>query len=204
MSGCGCGAESAAALERRTLRWLLAINGAMFVLEAALGWLAQSTGLLADSLDMLADATVYGLSLYAVGRSRRHKADAARLSGWLQIALGLGVLAEVVRRFLFGSEPWSALMMAVGALALLANLVCLALLARHREGEVHMRASWIFSTNDVIANLGVIGAGALVAATGSRLPDLLIGALIAAVVVRGGVRILAESRAARVGCGAAP
>ncbi len=196
MSGCGCGAEQAETLERRTLRWLLAINGAMFVLEAALGWLAQSTGLLADSLDMLADAAVYALSLSAVGRSAGRKARAARLSGWLQMALGLGVLGEVLRRFLFGSEPWSALMMAVGALALAANLACLALLARHRHGEVHMRASWIFSTNDVLANLGVILAGALVAWSGSRLPDLVIGALIAAVVVRGGWRILHESRAA--------
>ena len=59
MSPCECGHE-AAALERTTLRTLIAINGAMFVAEALAGWRAQSTGLLADSLDMLADAGVYG------------------------------------------------------------------------------------------------------------------------------------------------
>ena len=32
----------------------------------------------------------------------------------------------------------------------------MALISRHRKGGLHMRASWIFSTNDVIANLGVI------------------------------------------------
>lgn len=68
----------------------------------------------------------------------------------LQLALGIAV--DVLRRALFGSEPVSALMTAMGALALAANLVCLAPLAKHRAGEVHMRASWIFSVNDVLAN----------------------------------------------------
>ena len=85
-------------------------------------------------------------------------------------------------------------MLGIGALALSANIVCLALLAKHRDGEVHMRASWIFSANDVIANLGVILSGILVAITSSRVPDLVIGLLIAAVVVRGGLTILREAR----------
>jgi Co/Zn/Cd efflux system component len=53
-----------------------------------------------------------------------------------------------------------------------------------------MKASWIFSTNDVLANLGVIAAGALVAWTGSRYPDLVIGSLIALLVLNGARRIL--------------
>lgn len=193
MSGCGC-SGSAAQLERQTLWVLLAINGVMFVGEGIAGWLAASTGLLADSLDMLADAMVYGLALYAVGRSLAMKRRAARLSGLLQIGLGLLILFEVVRRLVVGSEPISMMMIAVGAVALVANVACLLLIARHRHGEIHMRASWIFSTNDVIANLGVIVSGLLVLWSGSRLPDLLIGSAISALVVYGGVRILRESR----------
>jgi Co/Zn/Cd efflux system component len=52
-----------------------------------------------------------------------------------------------------------------------------------------MRASWIFSTNDVLANLGVIAAGALVAWTGSHLPDLLVGTAVTALVLVGAYRI---------------
>ena len=81
-------------------------------------------------------------------------------------------------------------MMGIALLALVVNATCLAVLARHREGGVHMRASWIFSTNDVIANLGVILAGALVAWTGTNTPDLIIGTLIALVVLNGARRIL--------------
>jgi cation diffusion facilitator family transporter len=189
--------EEAAELERRTLWVLLAINGAMFLVEAVAGWLADAAGLVADSLDMLADASVYGIVLYAVGRSRRLQADAAFASGVVQIALGAGVLLEVARRLAYGSEPVSALMMAVGGVALAANVTCLILVARHRDAGVHMRASYIFSANDVIANVGVIVSGALVLVLGSRLPDLVVGAVIAVVVVRGGVEILRQARDAR-------
>ncbi|ABE48679.1 cation transporter [Methylobacillus flagellatus] len=196
MSDCGCEFEAKNNAELKVLRILLGINAAMFVVEFVAGLAAHSTGLLADSLDMFADASVYAISLYAVGREISFKARAARVSGVLQILLGLSVLVEVGRRFIFGSEPESGLMLGIGALALSANIVCLALLAKHRDGEVHMRASWIFSANDVIANLGVILSGILVAITSSRVPDLVIGLLIAAVVVRGGLTILREARAA--------
>jgi cation diffusion facilitator family transporter len=189
--------EEAAELEHKTLWTLLAINGVMFLIEAVAGWWGESTGLLADSLDMLADASVYGIALYAVGRSRRLQTSAATASGVLQIALGLGVLVEVVRRFLYSSDPVSMLMMAVGAIALAANVSCLMLIAKHREGGIHMRASWIFSTNDVIVNVGVIISGGLVMYLGNCLPDLIIGAVISAVVLRGGVQILREANEAR-------
>lgn len=176
--------------EAGTLRLLLAINAAMFVIELTAGWIAQSAGLIADSLDMFADAAIYGVSLYAVGRAARVKLRAAHLSGWLQLLLALGAFAEVARRFLYGSDPEPAYMIGIALLALAANIACLVLISRHRKGGAHMRASWIFSTNDVLANLGVIVAGVLVGWTGSQVPDLAIGAVIAAVVLAGAVRIL--------------
>ena len=195
MAGCGCEVEIKDKSERRVLIALLLINGVMFVAEFGIGWWAQSTALIADALDMLADAMVYSVGLYAVGRTLQVKAHAARLSGSLQVLLGLLVLADILRRFIVGSEPVSTLMMGMGLVALLANVTCLILISRHREGEVHMRASWIFSKNDVIANLGVILAGGLVAWSGSRLPDLVIGLLVVIVVIRGGILILKDADA---------
>ena len=176
--------------ETAILKWLLAINATMFVIELFIGWLAQSTALIADSLDMFADAIVYGLALYAVGRSVRLKLRVAHLSGWIQVILALGALSEVLRRFIFGSEPVSTLMMSFGLVALIANVICLVLLSKNKEGGAHMKASWIFSANDVIANLGVILAGFLVALTSSRYPDLLIGLVIGLIVLNGARRIL--------------
>ena len=190
LSRASISAIEADASESRVLKQLLAINAVMFLVEIVVGWWAQSTGLIADSLDMLADAAVYGVALYAVGHSIRMKVRAAHFAGWLQLILAFGALFEVGRRFLYGSEPVSTLMMCFGVVALVANTACLLLIAKKKDSGAHMKASWIFSANDVIANLGVILAGALVAFTGSRYPDLVIGLLIGLVVLNGARKIL--------------
>lgn len=190
LSNVSMSAIEADAMESRVLKQLLAINAVMFLVEIVAGWWAQSTGLIADSLDMFADAAVYGVALYAVGHSIRMKVRAAHFSGWLQIILAFGALFELGRRFFYGSEPISVLMIGFGVIALIANTTCLLLISKKKDSGVHMKASWIFSANDVIANLGVIVAGVLVALTGSRYPDLIIGLLIGVVVLNGARRIL--------------
>lgn len=177
--------------ERKLLQRLLAINAVMFVTELIVGVWAQSTGLIADSLDMLADAAVYSVALLAVGLSAAKKVRAAHLSGWLQALLAAGVLFEVARRFWAGTEPMSTLMIVMASVALIANTLCLYLISQSRSDGAHMKATKIFSTNDVLANLGVIVAGGLVAWTGSGYPDLVIGGIIGIIVLDGARRILA-------------
>ncbi len=195
MSSCNCEFEARDAKQTQVLRILLVINAAMFVAEIIVGIMADSTGVLADSLDMLADALVYGVGLYAVGKAVAAKVMAARLSGFLQIAITLAMLTDILRRVFTDSEPVSWLMVAVSIAALAANVICLSLISRHRDGGVHMRASWLFSRNDVLANLGVISAAVIVALTGSRWPDLVIGLLITIIVLRGGFAILKDAKA---------
>jgi Co/Zn/Cd efflux system component len=176
--------------EARTLQIVLAINAAMFAGEAVGATVAESSALLADSLDMFADAAVYGIALYGVHSARSTQMKAARVSGILQLILAIGALAEVIRRAVFGSEPEAPLMVIVGLAALAANVTCMWLLARHREGGAHMKASWIFTTNDVIANIGVVLAAGLVRWFASNVPDLVVATAIALVVLSGAVRIL--------------
>jgi len=194
MSDCNCSIEAESRQQSRVLITLLAINAAMFVLEVVTGILAESTGLIADSLDMLADAVVYGIGLYAVGRAASVKIRAAFVSGYFQMTLALIVALDVSRRAVFGSSPEPAYMLLVGLIALAANVVCLYLITRHRDGGVHMRASWIFSRSDVIANVGVILGGGLVYTTGVRWPDLVVGIAIAYVVLRGALTIITDAR----------
>jgi len=193
MPDCGCEIVVRNSAQSRVLKALLSINAFMFIIEISLGILSESTALIADSLDMLADATVYGIGLYAVGKASIVKIKAARLSGIFQVILGLLVVLDVLRRLIYGSEPESFLMISVGIVALIANTICLALISKHRDGEVHMRASWIFSKNDVIANLGIIVSGGLVYLFDSRYPDLVIGIIISLIVVQGGISIIREA-----------
>ncbi|MBN1986852.1 MAG: cation transporter [Prolixibacteraceae bacterium] len=178
-------------LQTRLLRAVLLINFAFFLIEIISGFLSNSMGLVADSLDMLADAIVYGLSLWAVGGAVSRKKNVATLSGYFQLLLaGIGI-AEVIRRFIgFENLPDFRVMVVVSFLALLANLACLYLLQKSKSREAHMKASMIFTSNDVIINAGVIVAGVLVLVTRSKYPDLIVGALVFILVVRGALRIL--------------
>ena len=194
MSGCGCEVELKDDQQKTVLYWLLAINATMFVFEIGLGWLSESTALIADSLDMLADAIVYAIALYAVGKSIQHKAYAALVSGYFQLGLGVLILLDISRRLVGESEPHSWFMIGVGSVALIANVICLMLIRKHNNDEVHMRASWIFSANDVIANLGVVFAGILVMVLEQRWPDIVIGSIISMLILRGAYMILTDAK----------
>jgi len=176
--------------QRSVLIRLLAINAAMFAVEMLAGWWAASAGLLADGLDMLADASVYGVALLAVGRGARARARAARWAGITQLLLACTVFAGLLERLGSGVETHGPVMMSVALLALAANATCLWLISARRGQGAHMRASYIFSASDVLANLGVVAAGALVAWTGQAWPDWLIGAAIGTMVLLGAIRIL--------------
>jgi Co/Zn/Cd efflux system component len=199
MASCGCQSDQQAetAGQRRVLRIALALNATMFVVGTVAGLIGQSSSLIADALDMLADASAYAIALGALGRSARFKAGAATVSGGLLLMLGILVLLDVTRRALFGSEPESVVMMAVAFLSFLVNANVLRLLGRYREGEVHLRATWIFTRVDVIANIGVMLSGLLVLLTGSRFPDLVVGGAIGIYVVKEAIEILSEAREAR-------
>lgn len=179
--------------QRRVLVTVLAINAIMFVLEFAAGIWAGSTALMADATDMLGDALVYALSLYALDRSDRWKAGAALAKGGFILLLGVGIIANVIDRVQSGVPPASTLMLAFGALALLANLVCLRLLWRFRGLDVNMASTFACSRNDVISNIGVLIAAGAVALLGSPWPDILIGSAMALLFLRSAARVVAEA-----------
>lgn len=178
--------------QQRTLLWqVLGINFFFFALEMVTGFIADSMGLVADSLDMLADSIVYMLALFAVGATVARKNNVATTSGYFQLALAIFGLVEVVRRFFgYGDVPEFRTMIIISLLALVGNAISLYLLQKSRSSEAHMQASMIFTSNDVIVNIGVILAGALVYFTNSKLPDLIVGICIFAIVGRGAFRIL--------------
>ncbi len=178
---------------RKILITVMLINLAMFFAEMVSGLIAHSTALTADSLDMLGDAFIYGVSLYALDKGDLTNRRIAMFKGILMMTLGVGLLIQIIRRFLAPELPAAETMGIVGAIALLANLTCAYLLMRHREDNINMKSTWICSRNDVLANIGVLAASGLVAWTGSKLPDLSVGLLIGIVVLHSSYLIVRES-----------
>ncbi|MGB0897547.1 MAG: cation transporter [Flavobacteriaceae bacterium] len=178
------------------LLWtVLIINFAFFIIEMSTGLISKSMGLVADSLDMLADSFVYGLSLIAVGGTVLKKKRIAKYAGYFQITLAIIGIVEVIRRFLgYEALPVFSTMIIVSVFALIANGICLYLLQKSKSQEAHMRASMIFTSNDIIINLGVITAGVLVNWLHSGIPDLIIGIIVFGLVIQGAFRILKLSK----------
>ena len=182
--------------QKKLLWTVLGINFAFFLIEMTTGIISKSMGLVADSLDMLADSFVYGISLFAVGGTLTRKKQIAKLAGYFQITLAIIGFVEVLRRF-FGDEkiPDFSTMIIVSVFALIANGFCLYILQKSKsKEEAHMKASMIFTSNDVIINLGVIIAAILVSLLNSNKPDLVVGTIVFILVIKGAFRILKLSR----------
>lgn len=191
---CECGtAPTQSAAERSAIRLALTLNVAMFVIGAVVGYLADSTGVIADSLDMMTDAVGYALALMAITRGEAFKRNSARWTGGVLVVLGGGIAIEAIRRGFVGSEPIGLAMMAYSLVSFAVNLYVLTRLARYRKGEVHLRASYICTRADVIANIAVFMSGAIVALTRFAIVDLVVGFAIGVYVLREALEIFREA-----------
>ena len=180
--------------QKNVLRQVLLWNLALFAGLGMAGSAADSSALLANALDNGSDAAVYLLSYLAIERRPVWKRGAATVSGVMLLIFAVAVLADVVRRWMYGAEPLGPVMIGLAVVAASINLWCLVLLRRTRSDDVNMKAAETFSFNDFISNGGVIVAGVLVLWLGTSWPDLLAGALIAAVAFKGGIEILQSVR----------
>lgn len=192
--------DSANGEEVRTLWIVLLLNAAIATGFFISGFYADSSALIANGVDNLSDTAVYALSLMALSRGRALKTRAAVASGAMLLIFAGGILIDVGRRYVQGSEPIGPAMMVMSAIAGVANYLCLRLLQRLKNPDVNMRAATTFSFNDFISNGGILIAGVLVSWLGSNWPDLLVGVATAIIAIKGGIEILADARAETKKC----
>ncbi len=179
---------------RRVLWVALVINGVMFVVEGSAGLAAGSVALQADALDFLGDTATYALTLFVLGMALRWRARAALLKAASMGLFGLWVMGNSIYHLAVPGVPAAEIMTGVGALALAANLVSAFLLYRHRQGDANMRSVWLCTRNDVLGNVAVILAGAGVFASGSNLPDVAVGAVMATLAITSARQVLRQAR----------
>ncbi len=178
---------------RRVMWAVLAVNAAMFLIEAGAGLGAKSVALQADALDFLADAATYGITLLVLPMAIRWRARAALVKGASMALFGLWVLGATAYNAFLLDAPDALVMGSVGVLALLANLFCALLLFRFRGGDSNKRSAWLCSRNDVLGNLAVIVAASGVSATGTAWPDLAVALIMAALWVHAAVQIIRQA-----------
>lgn len=197
VGGC-CGSElkfdGVSAAYKRALWAVIAINGAMFLVELGTGILSGSQALKADALDFLADTATYAITLFVIGMPLVWRARAALLKGLSLGAMGLWVLGSTAYHVLVLGVPQAEMMGAVGFLALVANLTSVLLLLKYRNGDANVRSVWLCSRNDAIGNLAVIFAAGGVWATSTAWPDLIVAGVMASLFLWSSIQIVRQAR----------
>jgi Co/Zn/Cd efflux system component len=178
----------------KAILWIvIAINGAMFLVEMAAGRIAGSQALQADALDFLGDTLTYGISLAVIGAALHVRAWAAFAKGISLSAMGLFVFGSTAYQVLVLGMPSAQIMGTIGFMALAANLASVALLAPYKDGDANVRSVWLCSRNDAISNVIVMFAALGVWGTSSAWPDLAVAAIMAGLFLWSSVSILRQS-----------
>lgn len=196
--GCGCTGDSTRAERdpdyRRALWIVVLLNLGFGACEIVGGFIADSQALKADSLDFIGDGTITLAGLIALGWTAVARARIALVQGVFLLTLGIGVIGVAFWRALTAVAPEADLMGGLGVAALIVNVISAFVLSRFREGDANVRAVWLFSRNDALANVAVIAAAGLVAWTGSAWPDLAVASVIAVLFLHSAYEILRGAR----------
>jgi len=199
MAGCSCDNDvkfdGLSAAYKRALWAVIAINGAMFLVEMSAGMLAGSQALKADALDFLGDTATYSISLFVIGMPLVWRARAALVKGLSLGAMGLLVLGTTAYHVLVLGIPQAEVMGVIGFLALVANLTSVLLLLKFRDGDANIRSVWLCSRNDAIGNLAVIFAASGVWATRTAWPDLIVAGIMATLFLWSSAQIVRQALA---------
>ncbi|MFZ5666033.1 MAG: cation transporter [Pseudomonadota bacterium] len=175
---------------RKALWLVVALNLGFGLFEVGGGLWAGSQALLADSLDFLGDGTISLLGLLALAWGATARARVAYAQGLFLLALGIGVVGVAIYRAWTATAPEAELMGVIGFAALAVNVTAALILSRYRKGDANVRAVWLFSRNDALANVAVITAAGLVAWTREAWPDLVVAAAIAGLFLHSALEIM--------------
>jgi Co/Zn/Cd efflux system component len=180
--------------ERRALFLALVLNASLAVTELVAAVWSRSVALMADAVDFVEDGAIYALALAIGGSKPAVKRRFGVAVAGLMALPGLAALAQVWRQLASGAAPHGGTIWAVSTLALAANLATAAIILAARRGpapeSVGLRAAWLSSRNDALANVAMIGAGLAVALSGSGWPDLVVGIGVGLLHLSGGWTIL--------------
>jgi Co/Zn/Cd efflux system component len=180
--------------ERVALALIASITGAMGFVESMIAVPAASTAMAADALSFVQHSISAGFSLWATAGTMTRQRWTVQLQGLVMATLGALVCVIAVRRFFLGSVPHPLAMIVIGFAALTADLAAGAIVLKQRRMLTGFTALWRLSRADAVGNIAVIAAAVMVYATRSNIPDLVIGAVMAAFFFVTGWRIAITGR----------
>lgn len=164
---------------RRTVLTIAFLNLAYFLIEFYFARIFNSISLISDSVDFLEDASINILIALAIGWTLRKRQITSYFLAAVLLIPGIAFIWNAIHQILSPEIPEGAGMSYVGLGALVVNLTCALLIARHKDEEGGLvKAAYYAARNDAIANVLIIAAGVSTLIYPSMIPDLLIGIII--------------------------
>ncbi len=161
---------------RRAVALVAVLNLAYFGVEFAVALSIGSVSLFADSIDFLEDASINGLILVALGWSAYKRSLLGMVLAGILLAPGVATVWMAWQKIGSPIPPAAVPLTLAGTGALVVNVCCAFILARFKKDRSSLtRAAFLSARNDSIANVAIIGAGIVTAATVSVWPDLIVG-----------------------------
>jgi len=189
--GAGHGHGHAGGRHRWRLAVAFALVAAFFGVELVVGLVSGSLALISDAGHMAADVVALGAALVATkiatrpdGTGRRtygsYRAEvfASGLTVLIMLGVSVYVVVEAIGRIGDSVEVASGPMLVVGALGLVVNLVCLALLRGGAHESINVRGAYLEVMADAAGSVGVLVAGVLVGLTGAGQWDTVVAVAI--------------------------
>ncbi|WP_049620935.1 cation transporter [Frateuria defendens] len=161
---------------RRTVLVVALLNLGYFGVEFSVALAIGSVSLFADSVDFLEDTSVNLLILLALGWSLKARARVGMALAGILLVPALATLWSIWNKLHAPLPPAPLPLGLTGLGALAVNLACALILVRYRRHRGSLtRAAFLSARNDAYANLAIIAAGGVTAATLSVWPDLVVG-----------------------------
>ena len=183
---------------RQTVLLVALLNLAYFGVEFGVANAIGSVSLFADSVDFLEDASINLLIAVGLGWSAENRARLGMVLAGVILVPVAATLWTAWQKFSVPVPPQPVPLTLTGAGAFLVNFAAAFLLARFRHhGGSLTRAAFLSARNDVLANVAIVGAGLLTAATLSVWPDLIVGLGIAALNADAARQVVNAARAER-------
>lgn len=164
---------------KKVIRFVAWANLIYFFIEFYFARSASSVSLFSDSIDFLEDAAINFLILWSVGWTGESRRKLSFVLAGLLLVPSSFAFVEIILKFFSQSVPTSSQMTSVGFGAFAVNLICSLLLMKyrsHQEGVV--KAAFLSSRNDLLANVGIIAAGFFTVYWPTHWPDFIVGLAI--------------------------
>lgn len=161
---------------RRAVLLVALLNFAYFWVEFGVAVSIQSVSLFADSIDFMEDAFVNLLIFAALGWSLRYRSLVGMLLAGILLIPSAFTLWSAWQKISLPLPPDPFFLSMTGLGALVVNLSCAFILVRFRQQSGSLvKAAFLSARNDALANVAIICAAIITAATFSPWPDLIVG-----------------------------